>query len=170
MEIAATNLQLLFLQANKYPTRAWSLYSVTQSLKQYPHTSLHLCEALTGHFEQILCRVPWSPWRKASRLLHKAHVRSAIGIKWLYFLRELALESAKFPHVMLSPKKKAARWDESFLVSALFKTWVSFHWAGSGKYDLFLFPTIKWLFPLVSPQNAAVHPKMRLIHLRHFNK
>ena len=106
VEIAAMNMQLFFLQANEYPMHMWSLYSITQPLKQYPHTSLHLYKALIGHFERIVCCVPWSPWRKAAGLLHKAHVKSAICIKWHYFSRELDLESGNIPRTVLFPKKK----------------------------------------------------------------
>lgn len=106
VEIAAMNMQLFFLQANEYPMHMCSLYSITQPLKQYPHTSLHLYKALIGHFERIVCCVPWPPWRKAAGLLQKAHVKSAICIKWHYFQEDLIWNQEKNPPYCAFPEKK----------------------------------------------------------------
>lgn len=109
VEIAAMNMQLFFLQANEYPMHMWSLYSVTQPLKQYPHTSLHLYKALIGHFERIVCCVPWCPWRKAAGLLPKAHVKAAICIKWHYFQENLIWNREKIPRTALFLKRGSPR-------------------------------------------------------------
>lgn len=174
VEIAAMNMQLFFLQANEYPMHVWSLYSITQPLKQYPHTSLHLYEALIGHFERIVCCAPWSPRRKAAGLLQEAHVKSAICIKWHYFRENLIWkEEKKIPHTALFLKRRSPGGRKlSPECNLQNRNFLSLGWEWE-IWFIFFPPTVKCLFPLVFPQNSAVHPeqlKMRLIYLQHFNK